>query len=233
MSGSIGGDTHARNRYGNYIRAKTKPINQNASSALLTREPDENTVAKVRAAMAFLADRWSQTVTAAQRTAWNLYGASVAMKNALGEVVYLSGYNHYIRSNSIPAMVGGTIVDSGPTIFELPEKDPTVTVAPQETGQHCALVFDDTMEWVDEDDAALIIREGRPQNPQRNFFKGPFIGFKDKAGSSVAPKTSPEDFTNLQILSAGQRVWYDFRILRADGRLSEPFYADAIVITGS
>ena len=71
MSGSIGGDTHARNRYGNYIRARTKPIN-----------PNTDLQVAIRAAMAFLADRWSQTVTSAQRTAWNLYGASVAMKNA-------------------------------------------------------------------------------------------------------------------------------------------------------
>ncbi len=198
----------------------------------MTRYPDENSQAKVRAALAVLTARWSQTLTAAQRTAWNLYGASVAMKNKLGETIYLTGFNHYIRSNSILASVGGTIVDAGPTIFELPEKDATIAVTVEIHETRANLTFDDTAEWVDEDGGVLWIFEGRPQNPQRNFFNGPFIGIKDKAGSSGDPKTSPEHFTHLQVLTTGQRVWYKFRIQRADGRLSEPFYANTVVVAG-
>jgi len=232
MSGSIAGTTHARNRYGNYARARTKPINPNKSSSDLCRDKDENTQAKVRATIAQLSARWSQTVTAVQRTAWNLYADSVNMKNKLGEVVHLSGYNHYIRSNSFLMMRGETLVDAGPVIFELPEKDPTVVIEPEVHEQKAKLTFDDTMDWVDEDEAFLIIREGRPQNPQRNYFGGPYQGFKDKGGDSVTPKTSPDWFTNLHLLSEGQKVWYDLRILRADGRLSEPWTVNNIVVAG-
>ena len=218
MSGSIAGTTFARNRSGSYARAKTKPINPNTTLQNL-----------VRATFAMLSARWAQTLTEAQRTAWNLYASSVSMKNRLGESINLTGYNHYIRSNTFLKMRGETLVDAGPTTFELPEQDPTITCTPAAAGQAVALVFDDTMDWVDEDDAFLIIREGSPQNPQREFFSGPFLGFKDKGGSVGAPKSSPESFTTLHVLTEGQKVWYEMRIIRADGRLSNPWMVYGIV----
>jgi len=222
ISGSIAGNTFARNRYGNYVRCRTKPINPKTTRQQL-----------VRSSLAILSYRWSQILTGVQRTAWNLYGSSVSMKNRLGESIFLTGYNHYIRSNMFLTIRGETIVDAGPTVFELPEQDPTITVAPQMHEQRCAITFDDTMEWCDEVGAFLIIREGSPQNAQRNFFAGPFLGYKDKAGKAAEPYTSPENITNLHVLTTGQKVWYEFRIIRADGRLSQPWTANAVVIAGS
>jgi len=232
MAGSIGGTTFARNRFGNYARARTKPTNPNTSSPLLGRDPTDGNQQIIRSALAALTTRWSQTLTADQRTAWNLYASNVDMLNRLGETVQLSGSNHYLRSNVIRMAHYGKSFDDGPTIFELPAKDPSIIVQPEVHEQKCKLTFDDTMDWVDEDNAAIQIWEGQPQNPQRNYFGGPYLGLKDKAGSSTAPITSPEWFTNLHILTAGQKVWYKFRIRRADGRLSEPFYASAIVVAG-
>ncbi|GAH13494.1 unnamed protein product, partial [marine sediment metagenome] len=37
MSGSIAGNTFARNRYGNYVRARTKPINPNSDRQVVVR----------------------------------------------------------------------------------------------------------------------------------------------------------------------------------------------------
>jgi len=68
MSGSIAGTTFARNRSGSYARAKTKPINPNTTLQNL-----------VRATFAMLSARWAQTLTEAQRTAWNLYASSVSV----------------------------------------------------------------------------------------------------------------------------------------------------------
>ncbi len=221
MAGSIAGKTFARNRFGNYARARTKPTN-----------PRTHPQTIVRSALAALTVRWSTTLTSDQRAAWNLYASNVSMKNRLGETVTLSGFNHYIRSNTIRMAHYGRAFDDGPTVFELPSKDPTIVIQPEEHEQKCKLTFDDTMDWVDEDDAALQIWEGVPQNAQRNFFAGPFLGLKDKAGSSTAPITSPEWFTNLHVLTPGQKVWYKFRIRRADGRLSEPFFASNIVVAG-
>jgi len=96
MSGSIAGNTYARNRYGNYARARTKPVNPNSAQQQV-----------IRGAMQELTTRWAQTLTALQRAAWNLYGTNVAMLNKLGETIKLSGFNHYLRSN-IPRVQIGT-----------------------------------------------------------------------------------------------------------------------------
>ncbi len=101
MAGSIAGNTFARNRSGSYVRAKTKPINPRSSAQSLARTT-----------LATLTYRWSQILTAAQRTAWNLYASSVAMKNKLGETIFLSGFNHYIRSNAFLMARGETVVDA-------------------------------------------------------------------------------------------------------------------------
>ncbi|GAH79094.1 unnamed protein product, partial [marine sediment metagenome] len=163
MSGSIGGTTFARNRSGNYARARTTPVNP-ASDLQETR----------RAAIAQLADRWAQIVTPVQRTAWNLYASSVAMKNRLGEVVHLSGYNHYLRSNSCVLLTGDPPVDAGPVIFELPDQDPLFTFSASEAAQTITYVFDDGQAWVDEDGGWILKFQGKPQNAQRNFFAGPW-----------------------------------------------------------
>lgn len=176
--------------------------------------------------MASLTTRWAQTLDAAQRTAWNLYASNVTMKNRLGEAINLTGFNHYIRSNHWLARMDQTLVDDGPVVFELPAQDPTMSIAGSEGTQQVTMTFDDTHAWCSEDGGFLFILQGDPQNPQRNFFDGPWRGRSAKAGAAGVPVTSPLDYASITVISEGQRFWSKFRILRADGRLSEPFTAN-------
>ena len=215
MSGSIAGDTFARNRYGNYSRARTKPVNPNTARQTL-----------IRSALSTLTARWSQTLTAAQRTAWNLYANSVAMKNRLGESVFLTGFNHYIRSNSFRVAYGKTPVDAGPVIFELPAKDPTFSITAAEGGQTINVAFDDTMDWDNETGGFLVYYQGSPQNAQRNFFAGPWKLLSFTAGETGVPVASPVAEASVYGIAEGQHIWVQARILRADGRISELFRDD-------
>jgi len=218
MSGSIGGNTYARNRYGNYARARTKPTNPNSARQQ-----------SIRSFMAELTTRWAQTLSAAQRTAWNLYGTSVVMKNRLGESTYLTGFNHYIRSNMWRLDLGQTVIDAGPTTFELPEQDGMIAITASEATQLISVSFDDTMDWCSEDNAGLMILEGAPQNPQRNFFAGPFQGRSAKMGNSGTPITSPQTYAAIHVITELQKIWVQFRIIRADGRISEPFRRNCFI----
>lgn len=217
MSGSIAGNTHARNRYGNYMRARTKPVNPNTPYQV-----------KIRSAMAFCADRWANTLTAGQRTAWNLYASNVAMKNRLGETINLTGFNHYIRSNSLRKFLQVTIIDAGPVVFELPEKDPIITIDCDSAPQKIDVGFDVNLDWATEAGAHLHLRQGVPQNPQRNFFAGPWEHVGTILGNPGG-LASPVGFTPVKVMSTGQHQWCAFRILRADGRMSEIFTASAFV----
>lgn len=218
MSGSIAGDTFARNRYGNYSRARTKPTNPN--TALQQR---------ARGAIALLVERWAETLSAANRAAWDLYAANVAMTNKLGETIHLSGFNHFVRSNSFLAQYGITIIDAGPVIFTLADQDPTISIAGSEATQRFTATFDDGMAWCSEDNAYLTALMGQPQNPQRSFFGGPWKGIRYLSGNSGAPLASPLELVPLHVISEGQRCWVQFRIYRADGRESQPFEAQCVV----
>lgn len=215
MSGSIAGNTFARNRYGNYVRARTKPVNPNTAQQNL-----------VRSVVATLTARWAQTLTAVQRTAWNLYADNVNMKNKLGETIHLSGFNHYIRSNAFLQRFGKTIVDAGPVIFELPEQDPAFNITASEVAQQITVAFDDAMDWDNETGGYLIYRQGQPQNAQRNFFAGPYKLLSFTAGETGVPVASPVIEAAVFAIAELQRLWVVARILRADGRLSEEFRAD-------
>ena len=215
MSGSVAGNTHARNRFGNYIRARTKPINPNTARQIA-----------VRATLAFLTTRWAEELTGVIRYAWNQYAQNVAMKNKLGETVFLTGFNHYIRSNSILKTQGLALVDAAPITFELPAEDPSFAVALSEGSQQITVTYDAAMTWNNEDGGFLHIFQGQPQNTQREFFGGPWRFVGHVSGIDPAGPAGPF-VVNVQFaVGEGQRQWVYARIQRADGRISNKFRAD-------
>lgn len=217
-SGSIAGTVFARNRSGNYMRARTVPVNPNTSLQQ-----------RARAAMAFLVEYWAETLTNVERIAWNLYASNVAMLNKLGETIHNTGFNHFIRSNSFLAQFGLDIIEPGPVNFTLADQDPTIVITASEATQQITVAFDDGMAWPAEDDAYLTALIGQPQNAQRNFFGGPWKGVRFLSGDVGAPLASPLPLNTLFAFAEGQRLWVQFRIYRADGRISSPFEANCVV----
>jgi len=217
--GSLAGNTYSRNHYGAYVRARTSPIN-----------PNTGRQQTVKNAVAFIADRWANVLTAAQRAAWDLYGSSVAMLDSMGSTMYLTGYNHYIRSNVPLKQTGAALIDPGPTVFELPAHDPTLSFGVSEATQNFTVNYDDTMDYADEDGGRMFLFGGKPQNAQRNFFGGPFRYYGQVIGVNGAPPASPHVGASGYIVAEGQHIWIQARISRADGRLSEPFRADSFCL---
>ncbi len=215
MSGSLAGNTFARNRSGNYVRARTKPVN-----------PNSERQQEVRSILAFLTTVWAETLSGAQRIAWNLYASNVGMKNKLGETIFLSGFNHFIRSNALLKRATRTIVEDGPVTFELPAQDPTFAITASEGSQLIEYTFDTNLAWRSEDDAYLFLFQGSPQNTQRIFFAGPWRYVGHFSGVTGAGPESPGTFAVPFPIGEGQKLWCYGRIERADGRLSEIFRAE-------
>lgn len=214
MSGSMAGNTFARNRFGNYVRARTVPVN-----------PNSERQTNMRAIISDLVEHWNDTLTADQRDAWNSYAAAIAWQNKLGETIHLSGFNHFVRANSLRLLEGTlAIVADGPVTLTLPDVDPTVSFEIPADG-NLDLTYDDTHVWCDEDEAAMLIFAGQPQNATRNFFAGPWRYCASILGDSVAPPTSPEaDITLPYTYSTGHKGWIYLVIVRADGRVSTKMY---------
>ena len=212
IRGSIGGKVYSRNRYGPYIRTRVKPVNPNT--------------ARQQAARLNFADcavQWSNVLTPAQRTAWNLYASSVAVTNRLGQQIFLSGFNMYLRSNTAILQVAGTKVAPGPTIFTLPGADAQFVPTISEATQLISVAFDTTRDWVGEDDAYMYIYMSQPRSPGRTFIGGPFRFASQIDGDVTTPPTSPETIAVPFVVVENQRVIVQARIGRADGRLSDLF----------
>jgi len=218
--GSLGGQVFSRNRFGNYLRARTTPVNPQSARQSL-----------IRSIVAFLAQRWSNVLTQAQRDAWEVYANAIVRTNKLGAQIKLTGFNHYIRSNSAIANGLGNIVDIGPTTLTLPPEDPQMIGTVDETNQEISVAFDDTFDWVDQDDGHMFIYMSIPKAAGTNFIGGPFRLAGSITGDSTTPPTSPTVLATPFPVAVGQEVVVRARIAEDDGRLSDLFRSQSTVIT--
>ncbi|MBA7625091.1 hypothetical protein ES703_32512 [subsurface metagenome] len=216
MSGSIAGDVHARNRFGNYKRPRTKPVN-----------PKSPRQTAARTVMMYLAEQWRESpMTTVIRDAWQTYADSVNWNNRLGEQVTLTGFNMFIRGNAALANIGADIIYAGPTDLGLPAGDPAMVVSNvSEAAQQFDLAFDDGFDWCAEDDAYMIMYQGKPVSASHNFFGGPFRRCAFIAGDTAVPTVSPKPgLPNIGFpILEGQKIWWEAAIVRADGRISTRF----------
>jgi len=219
LSGKIGGLIASHSKGINYFKAWASPTN-----------PSTARQQAVRNNFAALADAWNSTLTAAQRTAWNLYGATVDFLDNQGDVINLSGYSQYQRSNGAALIAGLPRVDAAPTNFTLAATDPAFVPTVDETNQQISVVFDDTLAWVDEDDAAMLIYMSSPQNPGVEYIGSPIRYAGCFLGDSGTPLTSPQVLAVPFAVATGQKVKVLGRIIRADGRLSYQFQASVAVV---
>lgn len=207
-SGSTGGTTHSRNRFGAYERSRSMPVNPNTARQVA-----------VRNAVRSIAIAWDQTLTQVQRDAWNLYAANVAWTNKLGQATNLTGLNMFIRSNTPRVMNTIARVDAAPTQFDLATAELQLAVTASEATQDLTINGDAAAAWVGEADAWQFMFMGAPQNGGIGFFGGPYRQITAVPGAGPPP--FPVVIATAFPFVAGQRIWVRTRITRGDARLSE------------
>lgn len=210
-SGSLGGTTYARNRFGTYARPRTVPVNPNTSRQNETRASLRNTTIS-----------WDQVLDSGQRDGWETYAANVPWLNRLGEEVRLTGIAMFTRSNAARSEADLPLLEDAPVIYELAESPILGTVAADVSAQTLSVGYDNTEGWANEDDGALLIYMGRPQNGSRTFYRAPWRRAGVVAGDGTTPPTSPLVVNPAPwTFGINNRIWVYARALRADGRLSE------------
>lgn len=219
-SGSIGGLTLSRNRYGMYMRGKGLPVN-----------PNTPLQQAIRAIFQSLSVAWNGELDADERDAWNAYAESCVWTDVLGEPVKLTGQSMFVQCNT-PRLQGGlSRIDAAPEIMTQPAL-PVFTLAATADDNKFSVGFTDPDSWKSEVGAALLVYLGRPVSPSRNFFKGPYQ-YAGKIAGSLTPPTSPTLIDMPFVLSAGQQVGCHIRLVRADGRISVPFRVLTVVEAGT
>ncbi len=212
ISGKLGGIVFGFNKTGPYVRLKGSTVNPN--TALQT---------VIRSIFTVLNTAWREVLDTSQREAWELYAENVSLPDGPTESKNVTGSNMYQRSNVSRLQASLVRVDEAPAAFSLADKDETMTVSASEATQQLSIAFDDTKPWVDEDDAALLIYMGTPQNQTKNFFNGPWRLAGAILGDGTTPPTTPATIAVPFPVTELQKVFVYGRISRADGRLSETF----------
>jgi len=212
MRGSIAGTVHSKNRYGNYVRARTTPVN-----------PNTNRQSAMRNIIQQLSQAWSTILTATEHAAWEVFAAAIVRTNKLGATIKLTGFNHFIRANAFLLQNGGTMVTAGPTTLNLPGADPTFSASASSASQNIAVTFDNTLDWANEAGGLLGVYMSMPKSSGTSFIAGPYrrAGVIEGAGS---PPSSPASIAAPFPIAVSQQVKVKGRIVRADARLSDPFY---------
>lgn len=233
MSGSLGGITAGHAKGGMYLRARAIPVNPNTGFQV-----------QVRAAMTMSVNRWTETLTSAQRNAWNTYGANTPTVNRVGDTINLSGQQWYNAANvprgqalsKLPITASTlTPVDDAPVIFDRGDFT-TPSMGNPSTSIGAQLTFGDSDSWVSEPGSALLVYQGRPHNGSRTYFGGPWRLIHVIQGSSGTPPTSPATITVAEFanngfaLVAGQFVPFAYAVTRADGRISTRRQQASLVI---
>lgn len=218
-SGSIGGQTASRNRFGNYFRARTTPVN-----------PNTNRQSVVRAAVAWLADAWRSILTQAERNGWEVYAANIVRTDSLGSQMKLTGFNDYIRCNVAALASGLNVFSIAPVIQTLGSQDPTVACTVDEAAQQISVVFADGVPWTDTDLGLMSIQMSLPHPIGRTFIGGPYRMAGFIQGDTAAPITSPQVMAVPFPVAETQVVKCQIRIREADGRLSDPWFHQSSVV---
>lgn len=210
-SGSIGGQTFSRNRFGQYARARAIPVN-----------PRTALQAAVRSTFAQMCAQWS-LLTANQRGQWAEYAAAIPRVDVFGQPISPTGRNVFIGNNCLRIQSGLAAVLDGPTTLTLPElTTPVITVT---AGDPISVAFTTQDAWSTPTGGGLTLFMAHPKSPQTNYCKGPYQYAGTILGAATSP-TSPQTIPSPFVFTAGQRAFYRVVAMTSDGRISSPSYGD-------
>lgn len=206
ISGSLAGTTFARNRGGAYMRNRTTPLNPNS--------PRQNFV---RTTFAGLSNAWSTELSQVQRDEWNQYAAQVPVQNRLGEQIFLTGINMYVRANSLLLDTGGIRRDDGPLEF---------TQGPSIIPNLVVTAVTDIIDITDlglftpgSPDIGFLLSQGTTQQAGVSFFNGPFRKIDGITVTAALPVFPVLAIAAAFPFNVGQAVFLRTRAVSIDGRV--------------
>ena len=109
IRGSIAGQVHSRNTYGNYIRQKVSPV-----------QPRTQRQLEVRELFSTLSRMFSTQLTDEEQEAWRQAAASNPVRDVFGDSISLTGINLFNRLNSLRILMGQPPLRTPPPVVEVP-----------------------------------------------------------------------------------------------------------------
>lgn len=103
-SGSYQGVTSSRNRFGQYVRARSTPVQPRTPAQVNIRENQTLNAAAWRA------------LTGDQRSGWTSLGLQMVRTDSLGQQYSLTGFQAYCSVNNVLRATGGATVSAAPAL---------------------------------------------------------------------------------------------------------------------
>lgn len=204
LSGSVGGVTASRNRYGAYLRNRTVPVNPNTPRQL-----------EVRAAFAAATLAW-KGLTDLQRGAWTAYADQTPVLNRLGESITLSGIAMFSAVNSFRLAAGSAVLTVAPSTPGLS----TLGTASNFDAVIAAYAFVTVGATAT---GPAIVSYSPPVSAGAQSYNGPFSLFSYSTMTATGiPLVTQASFRYGAPLS-GEYRYFRVRAMSADGRLSNTF----------
>jgi hypothetical protein len=209
LSGKVGEEVYAHNRGGQYVRAFTPPTDPNS--------PQQQSV---RLFLTQLSAIWANLYGGPAWDSWKTYAQNVPLRRPGGRTIYITGRNHYIRSN-VPRLIHSLArVDNAPTVFNLGKTDLNAIRVVTASANSANIHYASLDPWRFEPGAALLIQVSRPQPLSVNFFRGPYRTWASVKGKTGLPNPLPALRALPFNYTLGVRGFWRARVTRADGRLS-------------
>lgn len=210
QSGSIGGVTHSRNRYGQYSRTRATPVNPATSQQGIVRARFGNNSAAWRA------------LTDVQRAGWEALASQIQRTDPLGQSYTLNGQTAYMMVNNNLLDAGEAAVSAAPAIV-------TPGTLLSDTITLTAASFSVAYTATPLGASTRLFAYASPQRSPGRSFEADFRLVK----VSTAAQASPLDiFTEYQARFGtpvvGQRIFLSL-VLHKGGFLGAPLLTSAVV----
>ncbi len=213
VRGSIAGCCFSRGSGGAIVRNAPKPVNP--------RSPAQGLV---RAAMSYLTQYWSATLTAEEREAWKTYAFNTTWTNKVGTAAQISGLAAFVRLNTLLVQGGYDVQDPAPTSYGH-AGTPTFTFAADAADFGIAIAEPTAPFDKDVDDARMIFHMRGATNIGRTALSGQRRYLNTVVGDAVTAPTFPTDFTSPLGFSNGQMISVSGIYIDPEGRIGNAYIA--------
>jgi len=176
QSGSLAGQTASRNRFGQYMRSRSIPVNPTSAAQGL-----------VRARLAANSAAW-RALTPAQRAGWSDLGLSMVRSDALGQSYALQGNQAHASVNNNRLLTGLAVIGDAPAVAT-PVALTTITMTC--TAAAFSFVFAATPVAA----ATYIAVFASPQRSAGRNFEGDFRFVKLSAAAAASPLIFTAEYT--------------------------------------
>lgn len=210
-SGSYQGVTSSHNRYGQYVRNRSMPVNPASSAQGI-----------VRARLAANAADW-RGLTALQRAGWESLGGQMQRTDALGQTYTLNGFAAYCSVNNNKALAGDASVSAAPALVT-PATILTATITL--TNAALSIAYTPTPMPA----STRIVTYASPQVSAGRSFEADIRFIQVSAAAAASPVDAFTAYSaKFGTPVAGNKVFFALASYEG-GFLSGPFLTSAIVV---